>query len=480
MAALEPEGRAAREDGGRIAFERLRERTDELELLISGLSMVALFALPGWLIDYYEAWQSHLPLAALSAGAVLVPMVVLCSYLLAVGFAVHLALRGYWVGLIGLKAAFPEGIRWERASGIGPIGRAHLERLLPTLDVAIARADRAVSMLFAGTTLCALAIAWLAVLATLVFVIGALIGSRSGTINQTIVLGMEIFAQALVGSVLLLWLLDSVLARHLPVLREWRLFRGLVHALALLAGLFFPPRLIGPVRLTLQTNTHPRLFLVIAVLAILLLPNVALQQYQAARSFDRFNTHGFLHTRDLDAGMRSLYDESQRIPRQRSAAVPMILAPVIDTAFLPLFLPYLPIRDDPLVRSRCPDREPLDRFARLPELDMAGRDARARERSVATRDCLMRLWRVSLAGQPVDPGNFLPAERADLGHRGLLGYLDLRDIQPGLHELIVEYRPDPDSDEGEIEEQISGRTRHVIPFLWSPESAAEPRHPTGE
>lgn len=464
----------------RVSFERLRERTDELELLISGLSMVALFALPGWLIDAHDAWQHHLPLAVLSAAAMLVPMLVLCSYVLAVGFAIHLALRGYWVGLIGLKAAFPEGIRWERASGIGPINRERLQRLLPSLDSSIARADRHASMLFAGTTLSALVIAWLALLGALVFVAGALFGSRSGSINQSINLGMEIFMLTLVGSVALLWLLDAVLARWIPALRKWRVFRWLVGALALVAGVFFPPRLIGPVRLTLQTNTRPLLFLMLAIPAVLFLPTLAVQQFQAARSFDRFNTHGFLHTRDLDAGLRSLYYESQRIPRQRSAAVPMIPAPVIDTAFLPLFLPYLPLRDDPLVRSRCPDREPLDRFARLPELDIAGRDARAHERSVATRDCLMRLWRVSLAGQPVDPGIFLPAERADLGHRGLLGYLDLRDLQPGLHELIVEYRPDPDSDEGEIEEQISGRTRHVIPFLWSPESAAEPRPPRGE
>jgi hypothetical protein len=280
--------------------------------------------------------------------------------------------------------------------------------------------------------------------------------------------------------VTLLWLLDAVLARWIPALRGWRLFRWLVGALALLAGVFFPPRLIGPVRLTLQTNTRPLLFLLLGIPALLFLPIFAVQQFQAVRSFDRFNTHGFLHSRDLDAGMRSLHYESQRIARQRSAAVPMIPGPVIETAFLPLFLPYLPIRDDPLIRLRCPGREPLALYARLPELDIAGRDARARERSTATRDCLARLWRVRLAGRLVDASVFLPAERADLGHRGLLGYLDLRDLEPGLHELVVEYRPDPESDEGEIEEQISGRSRHVIPFLWSPESAAEPRVPRGE
>lgn len=464
----------------RVSFERLRERTDELELLISGLSMVALFALPGWLIDYYEAWQTQLPLAALSAAALLVPMLVLCSYLLAFGFAIHLALRGYWVGLIGLKSAFPEGIRWDRASGIGPINRERLQRLLPSLDSSIARADRTASMLFAGTTLGALVIAWLALLGSLVFVVGALVGSRSGSINQTIGFGMDLFMLALVGSVALLWLLDSVLARWLPALRGWRVFRWLVRGLALVAGIFFPPRLIGPVRLTLQTNTRPRLFLVLAVLSVLFLPMVAVQQFQAFRGFDRFGTHGMLHSRDLDAGIRSMFYESQRIPRQRAAALPMIPAPVIDTAFLPVFLPYLPIRDDALVRQRCPGREPLELFARLPELAPVEGDARAAERSEAARSCLSRLWRLKLGGQTVPLDGFLPAERADLGFRGLLGYLDLRDLQPGLQQLIVEFRPDPEADSGEIDDQISGRARYAIPFLWSPESAAEPRARSGD
>ena len=43
----------------RVAFESLRERTDELELIISGISLLALLALPGWLFDHWVRLELH-------------------------------------------------------------------------------------------------------------------------------------------------------------------------------------------------------------------------------------------------------------------------------------------------------------------------------------------------------------------------------------------------------------------------------------
>ena len=45
--------------GGRIAFERLRERTDELELIISGLLAFALLTAPGRIFDAWARNSAH-------------------------------------------------------------------------------------------------------------------------------------------------------------------------------------------------------------------------------------------------------------------------------------------------------------------------------------------------------------------------------------------------------------------------------------
>jgi hypothetical protein len=455
---------------GRVSFERLRERTDELELLISGLSMVALFGLPGWLIDQYEGMQPLLPLWLLSAAAMAMPMTVLICYLLATCFALHLAMRAYWVGLIGLKSAYPGGIRWSRAMGTGPLTREWLQRSLPGIDTSIERADRAASMLFSVITLSGLILLWLGVLSTAVFIGSAIVGSASGT-NAAINTAMAWFANVIVYSVLLLWLLDAVLARFLPVLRGWAWYRGLVWLLAQVVGVYFPPRLIAPIRLTLQTNSRPLLFLIVFVSMIVVLPMLALRQFQASFGFDRFGTYGFLHARDIDDGHKSGHYESQRIGRNRARGVPMIPAPVIETAWLPLLLPYLPIRDDPLVAVRCPERTRDEGAALGPQpIDDAG----AAKRSRAAAECLGRLWEVRLNGLPVALDGFIPTERADVGFRGLSGYVDLRGLAPGPQRLEVVFRPHPEQEAKVVDEAISARIRYAIPFLWSPEAAAAP------
>ncbi|MGB5347857.1 MAG: hypothetical protein WBN23_16950, partial [Woeseia sp.] len=48
---------------GPDALQRLRDRTDELELIISSLTIFALFTLPGWLFDSYAGVYTHLSTA---------------------------------------------------------------------------------------------------------------------------------------------------------------------------------------------------------------------------------------------------------------------------------------------------------------------------------------------------------------------------------------------------------------------------------
>ena len=54
----------------RISLDRLRERTDELELLISGLSLLGLLALPDVIGDAYVDNYARLPIAVLAGVAI--------------------------------------------------------------------------------------------------------------------------------------------------------------------------------------------------------------------------------------------------------------------------------------------------------------------------------------------------------------------------------------------------------------------------
>lgn len=474
----EQEGGTPQAPSGRVSFERLRERTDELELIISGLSLLALLTLPGWLWEAYETYFARMSLELAAASAVLLPILSAICYLMAALFLLHLGVRAHWVGLIGLKAAFPEGVRWERLHGIGPLSLERLRARVPSLERGIARADVMASTLFSLITFTALAVAVLGLWLTLLFVAAGLFGESLGGTNSFINVAAVWLFLGYMGVPLARWLLDGLLFRLLPAAAGIAPLRWLLRLLVLLEGLFLPPRLLGATRLMLQSHLLPRGFLLLFIAAVMLTVYSSNLLFQRGRAFDLIGTQQFVSGRDTAGGMRSAFYESQRIGRDRLRPEPMIPAPVIESAWLPLFLPYTALIDDPVLAQRCAGRvelprEPFGFDASDTDLKARERDLRVDQAAAAAADCLRRLWEVRLDGVPQPLDDFLPSERADLGLRGLSGWLPLNGLSPGPHRLEVIWRPRPEQDQIDAD-YVPKRIRHRIPFLWSPESAAQP------
>jgi hypothetical protein len=400
----------------RVAFESLRERTDELELIISGISLLALLALPGWLFDrwvqveLHAEGQRHLLLSLafqLASGL---------SMTLAGAFLLHLAVRAYWVGLIGLKAAFPAGIRWDAIRSIGPITRDYHRRTVVDLDRAIDAADRVASIVFALVSLVALSVFWigvlLAVLTLLVMGFSALSG-REVEIGGNI--GTYVFSAATLLIVLPALALDSAwLARRRPhPAAPWR--RGLVEGLVRVQGVLFPQRLVLPVQLSLESNLPRGAFAVMFLLLIVSSALFASFQQRAVREFALVSSYAYFGDADADEGLRSAHYENLRGDRDVLARVPLIPSDMIADGHLRLFLPYVPDNDNAALRALCPQAD--------------GPSSR--------RACLAQLWEVSLDARPVDLAAFVSAERRDLEQRGLQGYLSLAGLAPGAHVLRV-------------------------------------------
>ncbi len=464
--------------GGRVSFERLRERTDELELIISGLSLFALLGLPGWLWATYEAYVPRMSITVAAASAVLLPILSAICAVMAVLFVFHLGVRAHWVGLIGLKAVFPEGVRWEQLQGLGPVTRERLQRRLPSLDLGIERADRVASTLFSLITFSAIALAVLGGWLALLFILAGLFGTALGGTNTFVnAAGFWLFV-AYFAVPFARWLLDGVVARRLPATARWPLLRGAIRALSWLEALFFPPRLLGVTRLALQSNLMPRAFFALFMAVVMGIASGSNLLFQRGRTFDRMGTQHYASGFDVSGGLRSAYYESQRVPRDSLLSRPLIPAPLIETAWLPLFLPYVALIDDPVLRVRCPARA-----GSTPQafgFDPSDSDARAMQRetevdaaAAAAADCLRRLWQVRLDGEIQSLDGFVVSERADLGLRGLSGWLPLNGLTPGPHRLEVIWRPRPEQD-AIAEDYVPRRMRHVIPFVWSPEAAAKP------
>ena len=400
----------------RISFESLRERTDELELLISGISLLALIALPSWLFDRWASIGTHLEGERLEILSLAFQLTIGLSYTLAAAFLLHLAVRAYWVGLIGLKSVFPGGIRWDQLRNLGPITREHYQQRIVDLETSIDAVDRVASIIFAMISLIALTIIWAGFFLVGFILLTMLIGyalELSESAMQTVII---IFAVFFISVSMLSFVLDrgaAKLRRANVSPAPW--FRRLVRFLLVIQGFMMPMRLMMPVQWSLESNLPRKTFSLAFGLVITSTLMIGVIQPKLVRTFAPFGSYAFMPDTDIDSGMRSASYENLRGPGDRLLRVPMIPGDLVADSRLRLFLPYIPDRDNGAIRERCADATS----------------------STSRHACLTSLWSVALDGQPIDVKDFVAAERRDLGMRGLQGYLAMGALEPGKHELVV-------------------------------------------
>jgi len=429
-------------------MDRLRDRTDELELIISSLTIFALFSIPGWLFDKISDIYTHLSTSMVIASTVGITLLAGASYGLAACFIVHLMARAYWVGLIGLRTVFPEGINWARTPGLGPLSRQYYRDTLPDLDTVIQNTDRLASSLFAVISMLTLSVIWFGAILVVILVVSGAVGARVGLTNTGMFIGMAVLLVLFIGVPIIVYLLDRQLASRVPRLRDSRIFAGLVRFLSRIAGFAYPQRLVLPVKLTLQSNTRPVAFFVALTLGIIVIAAIGSTRLGAWRSFTLSGEFTYLDTAQVQEGLRSTYYEDMPSPLDRVRGWPRIDSFKQSGSFVRLFLPYQPLRDNLVLDQLCGSAEEApDRVA-----------------------CLRQLWTVAIDGRPVSMADFEPAERADLRMRGLIGLVPLTGLQPGLRRIEVVWNPSTAEEAAPIDDRYTQvSNRYVIPIAFSPD-----------
>lgn len=439
--------------GGRISFERLRERSDELELLISGLLVFGLFTVPGRLFDAWVSNTIHADGMAQYAIWFGFAVGVGVSYALAAAFMTHIAIRGYWVALIGLKATFPDGVRWDRLTSMGPVSRGYQRALIGDIGQAIERADRMASILFAMSILMAVTIAGVGVTAIALMVLGSLAGALFGMADRVaLIVGVALYAVFLAGTLAMV-VCEKMIARRDAAGRPSDGLRRLLLRLLRLYSVLVPQRLIGPMQLTLQSNLNGRAFLVVYGLVIGGAMLIGGLQVINSMKFSLLQGYEVVTEDAVDHGMLGAHYENMRAEHDALLRYPMIPSDRIAETHLRLFIPHQPQRDNALARRLCP---------------MLTDGRNTAEGAAATRnaiDCMAAMWTVSIDGVAIPLDDFVPIERRDLGMRGLVGYIPLGQRQPGRHNLALTWN----ADGGEDGKQR--RREYRIPFWFIPQIA---------
>ncbi len=430
------------------AMERLRDRTDELELIISSLTIFALFSIPGWLFDKIADIYTHMSTSMAIASNVGTTLLAGTSYGLAACFVVHLMARAYWVGLIGLRTVFPDGINWSKTPGLGPLSRQFYRDTLPDLDTVIQNTDRLASSLFAVISMLTLSVLWFGTILIAILVASGVVGVRFGLTNTAMGIGTIVLLVVFLGIPVLVYLLDRQLASRVPRLRDNRFFVGLVRFFRRIAGFAYPQRLVLPVQLTLQSNTRPVAFFVALTIGVIVIVAVGNTRAAAWRNFTLSGEFTYLDTTQVQEGFRSTYYEDMPSSLDRLRGWPRIDSFNQSGHYVRLFLPYQPLRDNLVLDQLC----------------------RSAEEAPDRIDCLRQLWTVGIEGKPVSMAGFEPAERADLGMRGLIGLVPLAGLEPGLRHIEVVWNPNATEEAAPLDDRYTQiNSRYVIPIAFSPE-----------
>lgn len=434
----------------RVAFERLRERTDELELIMSGLLAFTLLTVPGKIFDAWARNSTHLDGANdVVLRFVFVIAVGLC-YSLAIAFISHLAIRGYWIALIGLKATFPDGIRWDRIPLMGEVSRPFYQTVVGDLGESIDRADRAGSILFAITILLALLMAWICVLTVAGSLVCGLIGSLFTDSDRATRIAMTTCYFAFLAVSASPMVLEKLIARRTAAGRASPRLVKLTRVMLRTVGLVIPQRLISSVQLTLQSNLPSRRFMVVYLLVVVAATVFGGLQVVNSTSFSLLNNYQVINTEAVDHGMHSAHYESMRSEHDLLRLYPMLPSDRISDTHLRLFIPHRPRIDNQYARQACPD------------VVASNGKAKGMQATQLAMACLTSLWTVTLDGKPVPLDDFVPTERRDLDLRGLLGYIPIAHLAPGRHDLHLLWNAGG-GDEGELRQR-----EYFIPFWFTP------------
>lgn len=394
----------------------------ELELLVTGIVLVGLMQVPPWLHDVWQHRLPHTTLIGAAAGGVVFFMFAAMLYALIGCFMLALALRGYWVALVGTNSVFPHGVRWDKQREYGPIQAELIRRRVRPLPTFIAGTDRAASLVFAtGFVLAASSLASFAPLALLLFLfwgLTAVLPARSALL-------VLVATAAVVGAAIVVTgVLDMRYGRRIPA--DGRFARAMRAVLRLASGV--APAGVRSLGAVLTSNLDKR----VAYGATLVgLGGAFVTAHVVIRGDEGLpgrSNYAFFAEHPGPGVVTADYYDTLRRDGETALGAPSIQSDIVTDPYVRLFVPYRPSRHDAALRRACPGLRPTPGDADAP-------GAAAADDAVLA--CAARLHAVTLDGRPVPGGRFRFFTNPRTERRGFLMLIPALALAPGEHVLTV-------------------------------------------
>ncbi|MEM7587572.1 MAG: hypothetical protein AAF560_29560 [Acidobacteriota bacterium] len=438
-----------------------RRRTWELELIISGAVVFALLGVPGWLDEWFFEYRLHGSQNQVMVGFMGYYYLQLIAYSLIVSFCTNLAIRSYWIGLVGLHKVFPDGPRWSEAKD-GPISK-QLQQAHPTLPQLIDRSDKASSLVFSSSFL---------IIFIFIFSIVMVAGlSLTAWLISPFVFGGE-HQQRILYLLLVLFLVPPTLSGLFDkslIKKPRSTWEGRWYTKPLAAVLkFFFWITLRPlstaIQQTLGTNIARKYTIPLFVLTFLALVGFFTVSFTLKNTdTPAVHSYAFFPESRVARGMDPGHYENLRPEGRLYPTKPSIQADIIVDPFLKLFIPYAPSKQNSDLMLLCPDFEPLPRSGfmnRRSDAELRPADPRIDQ----ALDCLSRLYTISLNDTLITP-TFDFTTQSQTGIRGIIAYLPVEGLPAGRNQLHLQRIEVADEDEdSDAEEEGDPPTEYFIPF----------------
>jgi hypothetical protein len=426
----------------------------ELELLISGAVVFALLQVPGALDRWFDRVDPALAGTTEDLFFLLYYYLKLILYTLIGSFVLHLVVRAYWVGLIGLETVFPRGIRWEEIDQ-GPIAREVYRERTPPIQRLIDGADRFASVIFSSAfTIVFLFLYSIAVAAAVVGLSTAISHLFLGGKSAGWIFQITFFAFAATLSAVTL--VDKRMGARLePASRTRRVLRGAMVATYWLSAGWA----MAPVFNTFLSNLKKRRMYAGFWAALLVIFGTFLVvDVLARRNLMEAGSYRFLPDEPGGAGVDYAYYESLRPAGRVFPTTPSIQSDMVRDPYMRLFVPYSPERHNPALAARCPELAPLSREGM--RMSLGGGPAPSDPAVRAVLACWAEVQRVTLNGRPLQADwRFYTHPRSGL--RGIVAYVPTAGLPRGANLLVVDRAPPGESVR---ERRQRPRPPHHIPF----------------
>lgn len=408
--------------------------TRELELLISGALVFALLQAPGYLDEWWNRTAVNIsgtsfaaPFAAYYAGKVV-------AYGLIAVIVGHFIIRGFWVALLGLRAAFPGPIDDSKLD-LGPYQKELYAKRRTTISELEDRVDRVAASLFSFFFL------FIFLIAGVVF---------WSVVSGVVALGLSRLIRRPDLVTTIFWILFAIYA-FLPASVRFLDQRSKKRPLSPLARkygdrafaftfFFTLGFLYTPIFLTFATKFRRKTFVAVQVGFIYTMVGIFMVSTLVGAGLIGYDSYEYFPPDGGNSQLRNANYENLRTPSSR-AVVPTVQSQMVSEPYLRLFIPYDVRRDNALMRKFCPGIEPFrpDGFYFSP------RNSRPDEKKIRkVLDCFATIYSAKLDERPLDLVQASFFVRSNDNVHGRVLMIPVAHLPAGRHTITVSRRKLPD------------------------------------